>query len=142
MKTDKSIFLNIFNEMIPFHKTLGLVLEDVRENYALVRINFRPELVGDPRIMAIHGGVISSAMDAAGGIAASTTLSSMEDKISTIDLRVDFLHSARKCDLLIEGTVVRSGNRIISTYMKAAQENGQLIAEGRGVFNVRRKSEG
>lgn len=141
MKTDKSIFINIFNQMIPYHKTLGLVLEDVQEHFALVRINFRQELVGDPRIQAIHGGVISSAMDAAGGIAASTTLSSMEDKISTIDLRVDFLHSARNCDLLIEGHVARSGNRIISTYMKAYKEDGQLIAEGRGVFNVRRKTD-
>lgn len=141
MKGTKDFFIRIFNELIPFHQTLGLVLEDVELGHAKVKIPFKPELVGDPRIQAIHGGVIASAMDAAGGIAGSTTLTSMEDKISTIDFRVDFLRSARACDLWVEGTVTRSGNRIISTYMKAYKQDGTLVAEGRGVYNVSRKGD-
>lgn len=141
MTADKEVFMRIFNEMIPFHKTLGITLTEVDDLYALVKITFHPSLVGDPRIQAIHGGVIASAMDSAGGIASSTTLTSMEDKISTIDMRIDYLRSARACDLLIEGRVVRSGNRVITTNMKALTEDGTLIAEGRGVYHVRRKNE-
>jgi uncharacterized protein (TIGR00369 family) len=96
--------------------------------------------VGDPRIQAIHGGVIASAMDSAGGIAASTTLTSMDDRISTIDFRVDFLRSARVCDIWVEDIVTRSGNRIVSTAMKAYTGDGILVAEGRGVYNVNRKA--
>lgn len=139
MKVPKEFFIRIFNEMIPFHQTLGLTLEDAEEGYAKVKIPFQAGLIGDPRIQAIHGGVIASAMDAAGGIAGSTTLTSMEDKISTIDFRVDFLRSARACDLWVEGKVTRSGNRIISTQMKAFMEDDTLVAEGRGVYNVSRK---
>jgi uncharacterized protein (TIGR00369 family) len=141
MKASKEFFIRIFNEMIPFHQTLGLTLEDADEGYAKVKIPFQTGLIGDPRIQAIHGGVIASAMDAAGGIAGSTTLTSMEDKISTIDFRVDFLRSARACDLWVEGKVTRSGNRIISTQMKAFKEDGTLVAEGRGVYNVSRKGD-
>lgn len=141
MKAPKSFFIKIFNEMIPFHQTLGLVLEDVDAGFAKVSVPFKPSLVGDPRILAVHGGVIASAMDSAGGIAASTTLTSMDDRISTIDFRVDFLRSARACDLWVEGNVTRSGNRIVSTSMKAYTGEGILVAEGRGVYNVSRKGD-
>lgn len=141
MKAPKSLFIKIFNEMIPFHQTLGLILEDVDTGFAKLCIPFKAGLVGDPRIQAIHGGAIASAMDAAGGIAASTTLTSMDDRISTIDFRVDFLRSARSCDLWVEGNVTRSGNRIVSTNMKAYTEDGTVVAEGRGVYNVSRKGD-
>lgn len=137
----KEIFFQVFNELIPFHKTLGLRLEDVSEGFAKVLISFNPTLVGDPRIQAMHGGVLASAMDAAGGLAGMTTLTSMEDKISTIDMRIDYLRSARACDIWVEGQVTRNGNRIVATYMKAYKEDGTVVAEGRGVYNVSRKND-
>ena len=141
MKGSKEIFFQVFNDLIPFHKTLGLQLEDVSEGFAKVLITFNSTLVGDPRIQAIHGGVLASAMDAAGGLAGMTTLTSMEDKISTIDMRIDYLRSARACDIWVEGHVTRNGNRIVATYMKAYKEDGTVVAEGRGVYNVSRKND-
>lgn len=141
MKAPKEIFFRVFNEMIPFHKTIGLELQDVSDGFAKTVIRFSPTLVGDPRIDAIHGGVLATAMDAAGGLAGMTTLTSMEDKISTIDMRIDYLRSARGCDVWVEGHITRSGNRIIATYMKAYKEDGTIVAEGRGVYNVSRKSD-
>ena len=141
MKGSKEIFFQVFNELIPFHKTLGLQLVDVSEGFAKVLIKFNPSLVGDPRIQAMHGGVLSSAMDAAGGLAGMTTLTSMEDKISTIDMRIDYLRSARGCDIWVEGQITRNGNRIVATYMKAYKEDGTVVAEGRGVYNVSRKND-
>jgi uncharacterized protein (TIGR00369 family) len=88
----------------------------------------------------VHGGVISAAMDAVGGIAGIATLTSMEDKLVTVDMRVDYIRSARNTDLIIEARIVRSGNRIITTNMQVfAASDNILVAEGRGVYHASRK---
>lgn len=80
-------------------------------------------------------------MDSVGGAAGITTLTSFEDKISTIDIRVDYLRPTTSETLVVEGEIVRSGNRIIATKMKAYHEGSPetLVAEGRAVYNVKRK---
>jgi len=140
MKAPAALMKKVFEEYIPFNKYMGMQLLEVNTGYAKAIVPFQDTLVGDPRIKAVHGGVISAAMDAVGGLAGMTTLTSMEDKIVTVDMRIDFLRSARETDLIIEAFVVRSGNRIISTSMKAMRKDDQtLIAEGRAVYNVSRK---
>lgn len=140
MKVPKEIYFNVFNEMIPFNKFIGLELVELEEGFARATIAFKPELMGDTRISAIHGGVISAAMDAVGGIAGIATLTSIEDKIVTVDMRVDYIRSARNTGLIVEGRIVRSGNKIITTNMQVFAANDHtLVAEGRGVYHVSRK---
>lgn len=140
MKEPKEFYFNIFNELIPFNKYIGLELTELEEGYAKAVVKFKPELIGDGRIKAIHGGVISASMDAVGGIAGITTLHSMDDKIVTVDMRVDYIRSARNTDLIIEAKIVRSGNKIITTNMQVFAVNDNiLVAEGRGVYHVSRK---
>lgn len=140
MKGPKELYFNVFNELIPFNKYIGLELEELEDGFARATIKFKPELVGDRRIDAIHGGVISASMDAVGGIAGITSLTSIEDKIVTVDMRVDYIRSARNTDLIIEARIVRSGNKIITTNMQVfAANDNTLVAEGRGVYHVSRK---
>lgn len=142
MKAKEQFLKQVFDEMIPFHQFLGMKLLEVREGFAKAIIPFRAEIVGDPRIQSIHGGVIATVMDAVGGVVGMSTLGSMDDKISTIDLRIDYLRSARNCDLIVEGHLSRSGNRIVLVNMKAYKVGEEeLIAEGKAVFNVIRKNE-
>lgn len=140
MVVKKEFYQNIFDNAVPLHRFLGMKLLDVRDGYAKAYIPFREEFIGDPRAQRIHGGIIATAMDAVGGAAAITTLTSFEDKISTVDIRVDYLRPAKTESLIVEGEIVRSGNRIVLTKMWACHENSNIvIAEGRAVFNVRRK---
>jgi uncharacterized protein (TIGR00369 family) len=140
MKGPKELYFNIFNELIPFNKYIGLELTELTDGSAKAVVPFKPQLVGDSRIQAIHGGVISAAMDAVGGIAGIATLTSMEDKIVTVDMRVDYIRSARNTSLIIEARIVRSGNKIITTNMQVfAESDGTLVAGGRGVYHVSRK---
>lgn len=140
MHAPKDFYFRIFNEMIPFNKHIGMELLELESGFAKAIVRFKPELVGDPRILALHGGVIAAAMDAVGGIAGITSLTSLEDKIVTIDMRIDYLRSARNTDLHIEARIVRSGNRIITVNMQAlTREEHTLVAEGRGVYHVTRK---
>lgn len=135
-------FKNIIEELIPFNKYLGIQLVEIKEGYAKLRVPFKEELVGNPIAKALHGGLIATVMDTAGGAAGMTTLNSIEDRISTIDMRVDYLRPGQAKDLIVEGKITRSGNRIVATAMNAyhAGEKENLIAEGRGVYNVKRKN--
>ncbi|HMV14231.1 MAG: hotdog fold thioesterase [Chitinophagales bacterium] len=140
MKGNIDFYKKVFNEIIPFNKYIGLELVHIEAGFAKATIQFKQELVGDIRIQAIHGGVISAAMDAVGGVAGMTTLTSVEDKIVTVDMRVDYIRSARNTDLRIEANIVRSGNKIITTNMQVFAVNDNiLVAEGRGVYHVSRK---
>ncbi|RMF60975.1 MAG: thioesterase family protein [Calditrichaeota bacterium] len=132
------IIKKVFEEIIPFNTYLGIKVVLVEENYARLVIPFRNELIGDIRRPALHGGVISALLDSAGGAAAMTTLMQPEDRLSTIDIRVDYLLPGDPRDLVAEGKVIRRGNRIVVTEMVAFHENPhKRVADGKAVYNVR-----
>jgi uncharacterized protein (TIGR00369 family) len=134
-----AMFRTAIDEMMPAHKLLGITLKDIREGYALLSMPFRPDLVGDPRSNRLHGGIVATILDAAGGAAALTTFTSPNDLLASIDMRVDWLEAGKAEDVVAEGTIVRNGSAIIVTNMKAWHpESGIVIAEGRGVYRVRR----
>jgi uncharacterized protein (TIGR00369 family) len=126
-------------ELIPFNRHLGLDITVLEEGFARVELPFRPELIGDPSRPAIHGGVIAALIDATGG-AAIATLGTARDKISTIDMRVDYLRPGSEQRMVCDATVTRMGGRVASVDMKVyhPQAPGELIATGKGVYNVKR----
>lgn len=138
----KEMMHNIIDQMVPAHKLLGVTLVDVRPGWAVLAMPFKAELVGDPRSQRLHGGLISALLDSAGGAAAITTLTGPDDMVSSIDIRTDFLEPGRPELVHAEAEIIRSGSAIIVTNMKAWHpESGVVIAEGRGVYRVRRHAE-
>lgn len=123
-----------FEESIPLHKFLGLKIETLTNDFVKIRVPFKKELVGDFRTNRWHGGIIATIMDSVGGVIGATHFTTMEDKIATIDLRVDYLKGAEPIEVIVIGKIVRLGNRILVAKMKAYQ-NEDLIAEGKGVYN-------
>ncbi len=124
---------------IPFNQVLGIRVEELREGYVKLRVPFRPELLGDTRRPALHGGVISSLVDVCGGFAVWTCCR-LEDRLATIDLGVDYLRPAPDRDLLAEATVRLLGNRVgnAQVIVWAAGEPDKHVAVGRCVYNIRR----
>ena len=139
----RTIVKQVIDEMIPVHKLLGITLLDVRPGWASLSLPYRSDLEGDPRSKRMHGGIIACLLDSAGGAAAITTLTGPDDMISSIDIRVDYLEPAKPDDVIAEGEIVRSGSSIIVTRMKAYHAtSGEVIAEGKAVYRVKRKGEG
>ncbi|WP_386064609.1 hotdog fold thioesterase [Winogradskyella pulchriflava] len=130
----KERLIKLAEEEIPIHKHFGLKVEIVEKDFIKVRVPFRKDLVGDIRTNHWHGGIIATILDSVGGAIGIANFNSSEDKLSTIDLRVDYLRFADGNDLVFEGKLVRMGNRIMVTKMKAFQED-VLVAEGKGVYN-------
>jgi uncharacterized protein (TIGR00369 family) len=126
-------------ELIPFNRYLGFELTELRKGFARLEVPFRPELVGDPFRPALHGGVISALADTCGGAAAFTMITP-PDKVSTIDLRVDYLRPGELRRLCSDGTVTRMGNRVASVDVKVyhPEKPDRLIATAKAVYNVHR----
>lgn len=142
-KTPNPFFKQLMEEEIPLHKFLGIELLEMKQGYGKVRVPFRNEVMGDVRRRRWHGGIIATVMDSIGGFAAGTHLTSFEDKIATIDMRIDYLRGAKDSAIIVDGTVLRVGNRTVVTTMRAWQEdnNEELLAEGKAVYNIRRKDD-
>ena len=132
--TTKERLIRLAENDIPIHKYFGLKVNTIEKDFIRVKVPFRKDLVGDIRTNHWHGGIIATILDSVGGAIGIANFDSAEDKLSTIDLRVDYLRFADGKDLIFEGKLVRMGNRIMVTKMKALQEN-ILIAEGKGVYN-------
>lgn len=142
-KDKSAFFIKFYEESIPFHKFLGLKVLELKKGYVKMRFPLRPELIGNIMSGHWHGGVIATTLDAAGGMAAASLLKSVEDKLATLDIRVDYLKPNKGKALIVTGEVIRSGKSSIVTNLQAFnEESAELVADGRAVFSVRRASDG
>ncbi len=135
----KARLIKLAEEDIPIHKYLGLKVETIEQNFFRVSVPFKEDFVGDIRKKRWHGGIIATIMDSVGGAIGIANFKSPNDSLATIDLRVDYLRGAKAETLYVEGKLVRMGNRIMVTKMKAFQGD-TLVAEGKGVYNFIRFS--
>ena len=132
-------FLHLIQEIIPFNKFLGITIEEAKEGYVQLKLPYRAEYIGDASRPALHGGVISTLIDTCGGFAVWTQLR-IEDRVSTIDLRVDYLAPGAPESLYADGTVVRVGNRVgvVDVRCWQASAPSRTVATGKAVYNIKR----
>ncbi|MDD5007663.1 MAG: thioesterase family protein [Syntrophorhabdaceae bacterium] len=138
----------LFNEKIPFNRVLGLKVESI--SYERVRVSFqmRNELMGHYKRGMLHGGAISSVIDVTGGLAAfmgvqqkipSEILETRLERfgrVSTIDLRVDFLRPGIGRWFVATAYTLRTGNKVAVTRIELNNDQDDLIAVGTGSYIV------
>lgn len=147
--------IRFVEEDIPFHRWLGVKVEDTRPGYARIRLPFRDEFRGNEARGAVHGGVVSTLVDVCGAVSLWTHFGPA-DKTATIDMRVDYQRPTPYEDLIAIGEVRMLGNRIanvhvrvyaarafaehtVSSSMEEAGRGGPpMLAEGRCVYYVKR----
>src|SRR2546427_9440279 len=96
MSLSPADLLKVMEEHVPFNRLLGIKGESAEPGRAVLVLPVRPDFVGDFRRPALHGGVLSTVIDTAGGMAAwsalapGETVSTVEDRKST---RLNSSHS-------------------------------------------------
>jgi uncharacterized protein (TIGR00369 family) len=137
---DLDIIRRLAEELIPFNRFLGLRVISFERARVEMEVPWRDELIGDPIKQAVHGGVISALADTAGGMAVWTALERpAEQRVSTIDLRIDYLRPGRMEALVCESTVVRAGRSVGVADMRVFHPSarGDTIATGKGVYAIK-----
>lgn len=136
MIIDLSLIKNFVEEQVPIHKILGVQLLEIKEGYAKVRVPFQEIVLGDIVRRRWHGGILATIMDSVGSLTGVAYFTSFEDKMATVDLRVDYLKGAEANDIIVEGKIVRLGNRLLVTSMYVWDHTEEhLLAEGKAVYN-------
>lgn len=91
---------------------------------ALFRLPFRQELVGNPILPAIHGGVVAGFAQTAGVLHLSFTNSlPRETPPRAVDFSIDYLRSAKPIDTWARCRTVRQGNRVALVEMVLWQDD-------------------
>lgn len=138
----------LYAEHLPFNRLLGLSIGDIATDKVTVHFAARPELIGNPVHRTLHGGVISSVLDATGGLMASVgvvdrmpgepaeAVAERLAGVGTIDLRVDYLRPGRGSRFIATGSIMRAGNKVTVARMALHNDADVLIAVGTGTYMV------
>lgn len=130
MKYDTENLADVI-QIAPFHRWLGLKIVQQNNDHLELEMPWREELVSNPVIGAVHGGILASLIDltglyaiiAAGGIARAT-----------VDLRVDYHRAATNGPLRAIGQVVKLGKTISTADTRIIDDDDRLVASGRGTY--------
>ena len=118
-------------DRIPYTAHLGIGVEVDRAGAPIFVLPFRQDLVGNPRLPAIHGGAVAALMEAAALVV--TLVDEAQSRLpKPIDYSLDYLRSARAETLYAACQVLRQGRRVVAVRIDAWQEDRErLTASGR-----------
>jgi uncharacterized protein (TIGR00369 family) len=78
---------------VPHNLALGLRAVDCAPSIAVLELPYSESLVGDPERGVLHGGVVTTLLDATAGTAVYLS-GKVPPRIATLDLRIDYLKPA------------------------------------------------
>ncbi|WP_251358608.1 thioesterase family protein [Kangiella sp. TOML190] len=133
---------------IPFNRHIGLEFDSVSDDLCVIKFAMKPELVGNYFQGILHGGVTSASLDMVGGTMAAvgvlndnpaTHLAKLKEKLtklSTIDIRVDYLRPGKGETFYAKARLLRTGSKIAVVRMELVNEKGTQIAVATGTYLV------
>lgn len=138
----------LFDAHIPFHRLIGLKIIESRSDHVEIKIGMRDDLIGNFYHRMLHGGVISTVLDVAGGLVALlSTFDKIENldidylkkrlvNVGTIDIHINFLMPGRGVEFTATASVIRHGAKVAVTRMELKNEKNELIAAGTATYMI------
>ena len=129
-----------------------LTIETMKSDSASMRFTNRDSLLGSFRSPNLHGGAIATVLDTVGSLAVFSNmihnargetvlekvekLENGENRLGTVDMRIDYLRPGRGRSFLANSWILRRGSVIAVTRMELYNDEQTLIAVGTGTFAV------
>lgn len=137
-------------EMLPFNKVLGIDIDllDYETGEAVTSFNMTKNLVGNPTVGILHGGVTASVIDLTGGLCALISCAKFHEGESldvigkklassaTIDMRVDYLRPGKGKSFQCKSRIIRAGSRIVVAKIDLYNEKEIRIATGTATYLI------
>ncbi len=92
-KDQTRMIATAMNEGSPQAKALDFSTLEIGDATAILKVPYRPEIVGDPETGVIAGGVVTTLLDHASGQAVHAAMETWTS-IATLDLRIDYMRPA------------------------------------------------
>jgi uncharacterized protein (TIGR00369 family) len=121
----------------PFISWLGLkvVAVDHAKSEIQVRMPLKPELERRPGTRQFHGGPIASFIDVVGDFAIGMLVGG---GVPTMNLRIDYLRPAISEFVQGTGRIRRAGKTAAVIDIDVKDDQGRLVAVGRGTYSSQR----
>ncbi len=120
-------------DFIPYARFLGIAVERTNGRLECV-LPFRDEIIGNPILPAIHGGVIGAFLEL-------TAILHLLDENGTdqvpkpINFAIDYLRSAGPATTRARADIFKFGRRVAVVHVVAWQDDpARLVAAGNGKF--------
>jgi len=127
-------FPNFKKPVFPSH--LGIELEELREDYARLKLGFRQEWTQPAGV--VHGGVIASLIDT---VVVPAIGSGYDDRpdLLTINMQVQYMGAVIDQDLYAEGWVTKRGRSVVFAEAAVRGADGRIAATGTLAYTVRHR---
>jgi uncharacterized protein (TIGR00369 family) len=121
------------DQRIPYVAYLGIRVAPHPE-HPVFRMPFHPRLIGNPKLPALHGGVVAGFAETAALLQLMQSLQGVKQP-KVIDFSIDYLRSGRPEECFAQCDVVRLGGRVALVTVRIWQRSPELpIAVARGHF--------
>lgn len=134
---------------IPFNRMLGLQLDHLDKSQVTMSFAMKNELIGNFLHGILHGGVISSVLDMAGGMVVMAAaieklvehkeeeIADLVGKCITVDLQISYLRQGRGDHFVAKAYLSKYGKNISFTRMELLNQDDLLLATGNGTYLLR-----
>ncbi|MDI1258072.1 PaaI family thioesterase [Aquabacterium sp.] len=109
---------------------------DHGDDAPLFRLPFKPDLIGNPVLPALHGGVLAGFAETAMVLHLVSTMGLSDGTPPRgVDFSIDYLRSARPVDTFAQATTIRQGSRVALVQVTVWQDDQHKpVATARGHF--------
>ena len=115
----------------PFNRWLGFKVLKMDETGIELKATWREEWVVNLDRRYTHGGILAASIDVAADYAIAVQIGR---PVPTIDIRVDYHKAAMPGDLIAKAKIVRSGGQYSTAEAYIYDQEGALVASGRGTY--------
>jgi uncharacterized protein (TIGR00369 family) len=118
----------------PYVDLLGVVCHPQVDAGPIFRLPFREDLIGNPRVPALHGGVLAGFAETVMYLHLVASHPPMgKGAPKAVDFSIDYLRPARPMDTYAQGITIRLGNRVSLVQANLWQDDPQRpVAATRG----------
>jgi uncharacterized protein (TIGR00369 family) len=125
------------SDSVPHNHELGLRVVDLGPAEATMLLPYSEKLVGNPETGVLHGGAVTTLIDATCGIAVFLKMARLA-RIATLDLRIDYLHPATPGKDLLARAECYKLTRAVA-FVRALAHQGDVdnpVASAQGTFII------
>ena len=115
----------------PFNQWLNFTILKIDAAGIELKAAWREEWIVNPDRRYTHGGILAAIVDVAADYAIAAQLGR---PVPTIDIRVDYHKAAMPGDLTAKAKIVRSGSQYSTAEAYVYDQEGALVASGRGTY--------
>ncbi len=113
--------LQAFVDRIPYANFIGIRVKKIGDELTCM-LPFHDDLVGNPMLPALHGGVVSALLETAAILQVIGEVES-EHLPKPVNVSIDYLRSAKPVETYARATITKQGRRVANVHAEAWQDD-------------------